>query len=160
MIRRGALVVAALSLVTACGGGSGTSGIVARHATATVIATGDGVQVAEVSLVLHSAADDELRSASVPRSVAGRVSVAAYAGSSGGDGHLGHLDPKPGSSHTHDRRLAIDLPAAQDVKVGPGGVAQIRVRDLVAPLRPGDEFQLTLTFETATKLVVPVTVTR
>ena len=84
----------------------------------------------------------------------GRVNV----GSSGGDGHLGHLDPETGGTHTHGGRLAIELPADQEVRIGPGGVAEIRVRKLVAEPSPGDEFALTLDFETLPDVTVQVTV--
>lgn len=111
-----------------------------------------------MSLTLTSRTKDEIRAATVDPTFAGRVTLAAYAGTAGGDGHLGHLDPESGSTHTHGGKLAIDLPTGQAVRIGPGGVAQIRVRDLVEGPTPGDNFQLTLQFENAPDKIVTVAI--
>lgn len=151
-------LVALSLLATGCGDDEVSSGVTTADATATLVTTDAGARVAEVSLTLRSASDDEIRGASVEPAFAGKVTLASYTSASGGDGHLGHLDPETGGTHTHGGKLSIDLPADRDVKVGPGGVAQVRVRDLVAEPEPGDTFRLTLDFETAPDAEVDVTV--
>ena len=159
MIRRsGGLIALAMVALVSCGNSDQPSGVQANDAAAVMVATDSDTRVAEVSMTIRSAGKDELTGASVDPAFAKSVTLAAYAGSSGGDGHLGHLDP--GSTHTHGGRLAIDLPAGQDVKIGPGGVAQIRVREIASTPDSGDVFNLTLKFEKTSSIVVPVAVAR
>lgn len=159
-VRTGLIVAIGLATIglVGCGGEDVSTGVQTADATAVMISTDTDVRVAEVSMTLSSTAKDELRGASVDPSFAGKVTLAAYAGTSGGDGHLGHLDPETGATHSHGGKLAIDIPADQDVRIGPGGTAQVRVRDLVSEPDPTDTFQLTLEFERAPSVVVKVTV--
>jgi len=145
-------------LATGCGDDDARSGVATADATATLVTTDAGARVAEVSLTLRSASDDEIQGASVDPAFAGKVTLASYSSASGGDGHLGHLDPETEGTHTHGGKLSIDLPTDREVKVGPGGVAQVRVRDLVAEPKPGDTFRLTLDFEKAPDADIEVTV--
>ncbi|MGE0745366.1 MAG: copper chaperone PCu(A)C [Rhodospirillales bacterium] len=52
---------------------------------------------------------------------------------------------------------AIDLPAGQEVKLAPGGL-HVMFMGLKSPLKAGDKFPLTLTFEKAGKITVEVAV--
>ncbi|MGC2856797.1 copper chaperone PCu(A)C [Novispirillum sp. DQ9] len=52
---------------------------------------------------------------------------------------------------------AIDVPAGQTVTLQPGGL-HVMLMSLHAPLKEGQSFDLTLTFEKAGTVVVPVTV--
>lgn len=161
--RAGLLAVAVVASV-ALGGcadenepADSSSGTVVGAATATMVSMSGDSEVAEVSVTLRSADQDEVSGASVERAFAGEVTLSAFTSSKGGDGHLGHLDPQVGSTHTHGDRLAIDLPEGQDVKIGPGGVARILVRDLVGQPSAGDTFELTLEFDKAKDQQVKVT---
>lgn len=147
-----------MTVLVGCGSDPTATGVEATDATAEMVSTDSDTRVAEVSMTLRSAGKDELRAATVDASFARKVTLAAYAGTTGGDGHLGHLDPESGSTHTHGGKLSIDLPAGEDVRIGPGGTAQVRVRDLMAEPAPGDEFELTLEFETAPSILVKVTI--
>ena len=71
-----------------------------------------------------------------------------------------------GEIHTHENdngmmRMrhvpAVDIAENATVTFRPGGL-HIMLINLIAPLRPGEEFPLTLTFEQAGEITVPVSV--
>lgn len=68
-----------------------------------------------------------------------------------------HTHKKEGDVMRMMQVPAIDLPAGQEVKLAPGGL-HVMFMGLKAPLKAGDKFPLTLTFEKAGKITVEVAV--
>lgn len=68
-----------------------------------------------------------------------------------------HTHKKEGDVMRMMQVPAIDLPPGQEVKLAPGGL-HVMFMGLKAPLKAGDKFPLTLTFEKAGKITVEVAV--
>jgi hypothetical protein len=109
------------------------------------VPVGDDGSAAAVYATVTAAGDDELTGGDVDATVARRVEVVNPGTEADGEpGHLGHLDP--GGSLAEDHGHTVELPAGRPVALAPDG-AHLTLDVLARPLRPGDTFELTLTFE-------------
>ncbi|MFZ4812392.1 MAG: copper chaperone PCu(A)C [Ilumatobacteraceae bacterium] len=144
-------------LLASCGGDEPKRASVVTASNGWASITIDGEQRSFVYVTLTSDADDQLTSASVPATVAGRASIAE--GVSTGDpsgGHLGHLDGDGAPDHTHASSgiaIAADVPLTLEP-----GAGRIVLDDLVAPLRAGDRFVVTLGFDSGATVGTEVVV--
>lgn len=96
---------------------------------------------AVVYIVRPEKSNDAITSATIPRSIGSHTHLLTGPGSSGGDGHLGHLD---------------GVPTKSAVPLGPG--EPIMISGLRAPLSVGQKFMIDIVFESGTHHEVPVTV--
>lgn len=128
---------------TTASGMATTAGINAEGATA--YATADGMSNGAVFLTLHNAqsAPDKLVGASTP--VASTVELHQAATDASGVATMTKVD-------------AIEIPAGQQITLEPNGY-HIMLMGLSAPLAEGTPFDITLDFETAPDVTLPVTVT-
>lgn len=155
--------VAALTLA-ACGDDAsssddaGATAPTVRNAWARTSAAGQTAGAAYMEIV-GGGTEDVLRSASVPASVAGTVEVhettASGAASSGSTG----MGAMSGASGMMTMRPVdqIAIPADKTVILEPGGY-HVMLLDLPKPLNTGDRFTVTLTFDKAGRIDVPVEV--
>lgn len=153
--RRGwrlAAVAAALATAGGCGGGGSDP---AEVADAWAVPVGDGASAA-VYATITATTSDELTGAHVDRDVARRAGVVdPDEAASDEPGHLGHLDP--GGSLNDDQHHTIALRPDTAVTLEPGR-AHLALDLLAAPLRPGDTFDITLTFDDSPDVRTRVTV--
>ncbi len=119
----------------------------AVHATnATAYATAEGVRTGAIFVDLNNAGDaaDTLTGA-----VSDKASIVEI--------HEGFVDEADGTMQMR-KVTGVEIAAGQTVSLKPGGY-HIMLIDLAAPLVEGDTFTVTLQFQNAAPLVVPVTVT-
>jgi copper(I)-binding protein len=125
-----------------CGGGGPDSPAVVADAWA--VPVGDGRSAAVYATITATGAD-ELTGASVAADIARRAELVNPADTGSDEpGHLGHLDP--GGSLNDDHSHTVTLRADTPVVLEPGR-AYVALDLLAVPLRPGDTFEITLTFE-------------
>lgn len=143
MTRRLGVALAGLAFAASCGGGGPAEPATVTDAWA--VPVGDGGSAAAVYATVTAAGDDRLTGGDVGTDVARRVEV-VNPGTEADDepGHLGHLDP--GGSLADDHGHTVELPAGTPVALAPDG-AHLTLDVLARPLRPGDTFELTLTFD-------------
>ena len=117
-------------------------------------------------MTLTSSVDDRLTGVAVDAGIAATVELheTVMAGDMGGDMGGGMTGDTSGSMPVTTEPTmmmqpvdGIDLPAGTAVELKPGGY-HIMLLDLVAPLEMGQTFTITLTFEQAGSVEVPVTV--
>lgn len=121
MIRRSASWRALAPLVvvlSACGGG-GASGPTAVRVRDAVVVAGTTPGTATVTMGITASRDDSLTGVGVLEPAVARARLVVLGGASGGDGHLGHLDPKGSEPHPHARALA--LPGGRAVRLTSNG---------------------------------------
>ena len=139
---RAAFLLAALLFAAPCGAepvkpGSLTVDAAWARASAGVARAG----AAYLTIVNAGAADDRLIGVASP--VASRVEIHSHAMNEG---------------VMRMRRIeAVRIPAGESAELGPGG-DHVMLIGLAAPLRKGETFPLTLTFETAGAIAVPVAI--
>ena len=160
VLTTGAIVLALALGAAACGADSSsgsTSGSPAptvANAWARTSAASQTTGAAYMDITGGSSAD-QLISASAPADVSAKTEIheTTMAHSSGmtGSGMTGSgmMEMKPVSS--------ISIPAGKTVKLEPGGY-HVMLVDLAKPLTVGQKFTLTLTFEKAGKVEVPIEV--
>jgi len=155
IVAAAAAAAAATVAATTVGCGGGGRAEPAAVADAWAVPVGDGSSAA-VYVTVTAAASDELTGGDVAADVARRVEVVNPASESEDEpGHLGHLDP--GGSLAEDHSHTVELPAGTPVSLEPGG-AHLTLEPLAAALRPGDTFDLTLTFADGPDVPTEVTV--
>ncbi|MFA5593119.1 MAG: copper chaperone PCu(A)C [Micavibrio sp.] len=113
---------------------------------ATAFATAEGMRTGAVFLKLHNpgAESDRLLSASSDRATLVEI-------------HESYVDEEDGTAQM--RRVAgLEIQPNQEVALEPGGY-HIMLIDLISPLVEGESFDVTLQFQNAGELVVPITVT-
>lgn len=163
-----ALLAVSALIFTACGGDESNdaaedvidiSGVWARTSPAM---TSRGA----VYMIIAASAADELLSASVDVSIAGSVEIHESASSgTSGNSMLGNSMPMsdmpmsdmPMSGMSDEMIMrevsSIMIPTGQTVRLMPGGL-HIMLIDLVAPLKLGQTFEVTLTFANAGTVIV------
>lgn len=138
--------------------------IVVADAWARTSAMGQDLGAAYM-VITGGAEDDALVSGSVPADIAGEVQLHETTDGSAGastDDSMGDMggDMAGGGGETMmgmREVTQIDIPAGAEVRLEPGGY-HVMLLDLPAPLTEGQTFDLTLTFEQAGEIVVPVEV--
>lgn len=155
MLTTGAIVLALALGAAACGDDSSngsTSGGTAPTVTNAWARTSAAAQTTGAAYldITGGSSADKLMSASAPTDVAAKTEMheTAMAHSTGMSGS-GMMEMKPVSS--------VSIPAGKTVKFEPGGY-HVMLVDLAKPLTAGQKFTLTLTFEKAGKVDVPVEV--
>lgn len=144
--------VAACGVVAGCGGDGDADPPTVRDGWAVPV----GGEAAAVYMTIVAREGDELTAARVARDVAARAEVVNPAEGAGDQpGHLGHLDP--GGSLNDDQHHTVALRPDTPVTLEPGG-AHLALDLLASPLRPGDTFEITLTFDDSPDVRTRVTV--
>lgn len=125
---RALLVVLPLTVaLAACSGASGPTTLRVRDA---VVVPGASPSAATVTMTITASRDDRLTGVGVLDPSVARASLVVLGGASGGDGHLGHLDPQGSKPHSHARALA--LPAGRAVPLTANG-SRITLSGLPGP---------------------------
>ena len=173
MLRRVSPVVTGLLLLTACGGGGGELVLDDARSRMSPMFTG----VAAVYLDIDNSTDEDDRLLGVE--VDGDVAASAELHETfdaddhdmgdgemdDGDAAMDHGDMDGGTEPTDEgfammgmREIeALDIPAGETVELVPGGY-HLMLIDLARDLEVGDEFDVTLRFESAGEHTVTVTV--
>jgi copper(I)-binding protein len=142
-----ALLVAAWAL-TGCGGDDGEAGAGSSPVTvsdAWARSTTSAQTTSAVYFSVESDSDDTLVRASVPASIAARAELHEHAANDDGSMVMRALTD------------GLPLTAGQPAVFEPGGL-HVMLVDLAAPLAIGETFELTLDFEVADTMIVPITV--
>ena len=105
-------------VLSACGGG-GASGPTALRVRDAVVVAGTTPGTATVTMSITASRDDSLTGVGMLEPAVARARLVVLGGASGGDGHLGHLDPKGSEPHSHARALA--LPGGRAVRLTSNG---------------------------------------
>ena len=123
-----------------------TQSAVMHADTATAFATAEGMRTGAIFLRLHNpnATADTLLSAASDKATIVEL-------------HESYVDETDGTMQMR-KVPSIEIPANGEVMLKPGGL-HIMLIDLLAPLVEGETFNVTLRFENAGEMVVPVTVT-
>ncbi|CAN5730986.1 hypothetical protein BH20ACT4_BH20ACT4_11760 [soil metagenome] len=106
-------------------------------------ATAESATTGAVYLTIESGDADRLVGVSVPATVAASASI--------------HRTVEEDAVVSMERVAALDIPAAEPVALAPGGT-HVMLVDLASPLQRGDQFALTLDFESQPQQMVVVEV--
>jgi copper(I)-binding protein len=136
--------LAALAILAACGGSSGDDGAGVSVTDAWARPTPAATTTAAVYFDVAADDDDLLVGASVPRDVAASPALHMSMVGASGDAAMHEMGP-------------LDVPSGGSVIFEPGS-NHVMLIDLVEPLVVGDQFELTLEFESAGPQVVTVDV--
>lgn len=101
-----ALTFPVLATLAACGG-SEPSGPTTLRVRDAVVVPAPTRGVATVTMTITASRDDSLTGIGVLDPSTARARLVVVGGTSGGDGHLGHLDPEGSKPHSHARSLAL-----------------------------------------------------
>jgi hypothetical protein len=126
-----------MALVAGCGGPSDPTTLRVGDAA---VGPGATPSVTTVTMTLTASRDDRLTGVAVLEPAEARARLIVLGGVAGGDGHLGHLDPK--GSAPHSRTRALVLAGGRPVRLttngtrielsGPVGVGPVRLRLFLA----------------------------
>ncbi len=144
MTARRLAALAALAVLTACGGSSGGDGAGVSVTDAWARPTPAATTMAAVYFDVSADDDDLLVGASVPADVAASTALHMSMVGASGDAEMHEMGP-------------LDVPSGGSVTFEPGA-NHVMLNDLVDPLVVGDQFELTLEFESAGEQVVTVDV--